>query len=254
MTFLPATWGRLEQSHKGTLSALVGEADLLVRDRYSASNINDILGSDKAVYCPDLTFLYQRGEPDIAKRYLEKVFVDPTKPLLGIIPNVRCIQDGVSPLVDSRHYLEFLARSRDWAVMRGFNVLGISHMVDTDRDLFILRELEIDPLPSDALEVVRATIANLTVCISSRYHGLTSCLSHGVPVLSLGWHHKYRNLMEDMSLGRWHVPVENLPMDPEILLPDLVDNLDEVGGTIERNVASALETLARRVDALKAGV
>jgi colanic acid/amylovoran biosynthesis protein len=70
--------------------------------------------------------------------------------------------------------------------------MGISHMLSTDRDLAIMREIGIACMPATDATTTRSLIANLTLCICSRYHGLISCLSHGIPVLALGWHHKYR--------------------------------------------------------------
>ena len=248
--FLPATWGTFESSHADALARLVTGTKVLVRDKFSVDNINGLLGSPIADYCPDLAFLYPTASADLAQPFLERTFKDPTTPLMGIIPNHRCIQKGVTPLQRPEDYINFLARSKDWAVSQGFNVLGISHMLNTDRDLGLMRDLDIKCLPINNVNLIRAIIASLTVCISSRYHGLVSCLSHGVPVLALGWHHKYRNLMDDMELGAHHLSVVDLPQDPSPLLNNLLGSHGEVHNKIVYKVTTAQRIIRTAIESL----
>ena len=250
VVFLPATWGAFEPSHAAPLARLVSGAHLLVRDEFSADAINSTLGAEAAVYCPDFAFLYPTASPAAAKSMLDGLMTDPGRPLLGIIPNQRCVEAGVSPLANPREYVAYLARARDCALAKGFNVVGISHMRGTDRDLRLIRELEIPCFPADDVEMIRSAIANLTVAICSRYHGVVSCLSHGTPVLALGWHHKYRNLMNDMKVGAYHVSVAQLPADPAPLLDDLFRHHHHLRRAITRTVDAARQTVRSRIEAL----
>ena len=173
------------------------------------------------------------------------------KPLMGIIPNQRCVEQGVTPLRHPRDYLDFLEKSRDVALGRGFDVVGISHMMNTDRDAVLLRDLGIECITANNAEVIRSVIANLSLCVCSRYHGLISCLSHGVPVLALGWHHKYRNLMDDMELGIHHLSVADLPQDPVPHMDRLQRGDNKVRHTIAQNVAAARQLIGVKTEALK---
>jgi len=250
VVFLPSTWGAFEPRHKDPLQRLVAGAQVLVRDRFSAEAINGALGSSVAAYCPDLAFSYPLAEAELARPLLERSAAGGTRPFIGIVPNQRCIEAGVTPLQDPEHYFEYLAGARDFALARGFNVVGLSHMVNTDRDLLLLERLGIEYVPANDVTLIRSVIANLTACICSRYHGLVSCLSHGTPVIALGWHHKYRNLMNDMGLGAYHLSVGELPRDPAPLLDELCTNHDGVRRTIVRNVGAARQIMEARTRAL----
>lgn len=214
VVFLPSTWGAFEPQHREALAQLLAGATVLVRDRASARSINELLGGPTALYCPDLAFAYPPAQPGAARALLARTLNDPAKPLMGIIPNQRCVEPGVTPVPDPKDYVDFLAGARDFAVRRGLGVVCISHMLNTDRDLALVRDLGVDCIEASDVTLIRAVIANLTLCVCSRYHGLISCLSHGVPTLALGWHHKYLNLMADLDLGAHHLSVGQLPRDP----------------------------------------
>lgn len=243
VVFLPATWGAFESAHRDALARLVAGATVLVRDRFSADSINGLLGRLVAGYCPDLAFGYPEAPRELARPFLERVFQDPNRPLMGIIPNQRCVEPGVTPLRRPGDYTDALTQARDWAISRGFNVIGISHMLNTDRDLALMRDFGIVCLPTTDPATTRSLIANLTFCICSRYHGLISCLSHGTPVLAFGWHHKYRNLMTDMGLADYHVSVADLPRDLSPVQDALARHHRELRRSIADNVARTRQTI-----------
>ena len=42
----------------------------------------------------------------------------------------------------------------------------------------------------------KAAIGNCSLLVASRYHSVVAALSSGVPTVVVGWHHKYRELLE----------------------------------------------------------
>lgn len=250
VVFLPATWGGFTPEHREALQSLVGGAIVFVRDRFSADCINGLLGRHVADYCPDLAFGYPTAAPGTARPLLERTLAHPAKPILGIVPNQRCVEPGVTPVRRPADYIEALVRVRDHAETRGFNVIAISHMLQTDRDLMLMRDLGITCVPVSDVAETRSLIANLALCVCSRYHGLISCLSHGVPVLALGWHHKYRNVMQDMGLADYHVSVADLPRDLSPILDAMHANRASLHRTIVDNVAAARRLIRTRTAAL----
>lgn len=249
VVFLPATWGAFGDEHAQALAELSSNSVFLVRDEFSSDNITKTLGAPVATYCPDLAFLYPTSSPEIAKPLISTLFRDPSRPLFGIIPNIRCIEPKLTSRSKARSYIEYLMQTRDIAVDRGYNVIGISHMRNTDRDIRILRELGIQCLPTDDLDVIRSAIANLSAAICSRYHGVISCLSHGVPLVALGWHHKYRNLMNDMKLGSYFQSTHELPTDPNHLVGDLLSNAETLRISISRTVTATRYSLNQTLSA-----
>ena len=251
VVFLPATWGAFEYRHREALSELVSDAVVLVRDRFSVECINGLLGKPIAEYCPDLAFIYPTTSSQTATPILQKIFKDTNKPLLGIIPNMRCVQRDVTPLRDPLDYFAFLAQFRDLAEAQGFNVVGISHMLDTTCDSVLLKDLNIPCIVSGSKpDTIRAIIASLTLCVCSRYHGVISCMSHGIPTISLGWHHKYHNLMNDFDLGIHHLSVGELPLDPTPHFNRLNESKSEIRDKISSDVAKAKQLILTKVKSL----
>jgi polysaccharide pyruvyl transferase WcaK-like protein len=77
---------------------------------------------------------------------------------------------------------------------------------DTGKDLELARKIlnissvEESKCPiiceSDPIEI-KSIISRSKVVVGSRYHGLASALSTGVPVVCMGWSHKYEYLLKD---------------------------------------------------------
>jgi Polysaccharide pyruvyl transferase len=62
----------------------------------------------------------------------------------------------------------------------------------------------------DPLEM-RRCIGGARAVIASRFHGLKNALAQNVPVLSLGWSHKYTELMKVYGLSDYSVDVTSGP-------------------------------------------
>lgn len=52
-------------------------------------------------------------------------------------------------------------------------------------------------------QVLRALIGRCDAFVASRFHAMVSALAMGVPVLVLGWSHKYREVLDMFSLAEW---------------------------------------------------
>jgi hypothetical protein len=205
--YLPCSWGPYRGKDHTLVKRLTRDAIVFARDRISLDYLNEALGSERARFCPDLAFLCGPEDPRAGADLLRQLGVSGGEPLLGLIPNARCAEEGVTPLRDTavyRGHLEYVVR---WAGQNGFRVIGISHMVDTDRDRLLLEGLGIPIARSDSPPTTRSVIANLSVAVCSRYHGLVNCLVHGVPPVSLGWQHKYRGLMDHFDLLDFDQPI-----------------------------------------------
>ena len=59
-----------------------------------------------------------------------------------------------------------------------------------------------------SLELKNA-IAQCDVMVASRYHSCVASLSAGVPLLVVGWHHKYEELLELYGQREWLLSIEN---------------------------------------------
>ncbi len=66
----------------------------------------------------------------------------------------------------------------------------------------------IDTRGFSALQV-KECIASAEVVIASRYHSCVAALSAGVPLLVLGWHNKYEELLQRYGQSKWGLSTEN---------------------------------------------
>lgn len=119
---------------------------------------------------------------------------------IGIVPNVRMLDKTAA---GREAYVSFLSASAETAVGAGEDVIWINHEGAGDRALIEEARRANGGIgevfdPADAVAIKRR-IGQCRGVISSRYHGLVSALSQGVPVLGTTWSHKYLALLEDFS-------------------------------------------------------
>jgi hypothetical protein len=163
---------------------------------------------------------------------------------------MRCVEPGVTPLQDPSAYRRLLEEVVRWARENGAPVVGISHMLETDRDARLLEGLGIPVVRSDDPAEVRSIIANLSLAVCSRYHGLVNCFIHGVPVISLGWQHKYRGLMDVFDLVAFDHPITESPPDLRARLDALHADRPALSRRIVTKLREARETIQREMNGL----
>lgn len=100
-----------------------------------------------------------------------------------------------------RSYLAFLALAvRKWSAA-GRRPLLLVHEGVGDRalarDLNATLAEPVDVLDEPSALVTKAIIGAAYATVSSRFHGLISAVSSGVPSLACGWTHKYQEVMAD---------------------------------------------------------
>ncbi len=196
IVYLPCGWGPFQPKDQSLLDRLTRGAITFARDQISLDYLNETLETERAVLCPDLAIMCREEEPAEGANLLRRLGVSAQQPVLGLIPNVRCVEEGVSPLSDPSVYYDHLRSVLDWSYKNDHQVVGISHMVETDRDRKLLTGLGVPIVESSDANAIRSVVANLSIAVAGRYHSVVNCLVHGVPVISLGWQHKYPGLMQ----------------------------------------------------------
>ena len=68
---------------------------------------------------------------------------------------------------------------------------------------------------------LKSMLSNMRFVVGSRFHGLVAALSNNVPVISIGWSHKYAELLSDFGLSDFLVTEQH----SEEQVTELVDIL-----------------------------
>lgn len=89
-------------------------------------------------------------------------------------------------------------------------------------------------------EEVRAFIGKCRVLVASRFHAMIGALEQKVPVLLVGWSHKYQEVLDMFHLGRFTIDFSNLQLESlQKEFENFIENEDE----IRQNIIDYLETV-----------
>jgi len=92
-------------------------------------------------------------------------------------------------------------------ILNRYNDMHVAHdIVKKLSNSERIRVLDVSSITSTEL---KENIARLDVMVASRYHSCVAALSSGVPVLVIGWHNKYEELLELYGQERWIISCEN---------------------------------------------
>lgn len=195
---LPQALGPFEKaSSQKVFKPILQRASLVfARDENSLAYCRQLLGVNaesqpKHLHkCPDFTNLIKGIECDL---------FDADEHEVCFIPNAQML----AKRNDSGQYLEFMVAAVKATLAAGKKPFLLIHEAEADRALAteINKQLEqsIPVLdPGHALKI-KWVIGQSQLVVSSRFHGLVSALSQGIPVLATGWSHKYQELLGDYN-------------------------------------------------------
>jgi hypothetical protein len=182
----------------------VQRVDLVfVRDRVSYDYVQEAVGPrDNVHQAPDFTNLLKAPLPQ-SHEHLRGLSI--------IIPNEKMVADATAQ--ERAGYLDFLRTAAEALAADGRDPVILIHEGRGDRAIAealnsnLSRPLEVVDIPS-AL-TTKAVIGASDLVVSSRFHGLVSALSNGVPSLACGWSHKYGELMSDYGCESHSVDVRD---------------------------------------------
>lgn len=196
----------------------IQNADLVFpREITSYRKITEISGQlQKIKIYPDFTCLLEGKQPEHFD-ILENKF--------ALIPNYRMIdktnsEDGnlyLPFMIDCARYLKNISAKPFILIHEGEKDFLLAQQISDAVDgIKIIRE-------TDAL-YIKGIIGQCDGVISSRYHGLVSALSQGVPALATGWSHKYIELFKDYDFDEGLLSVT----DSKIKISQMIDYVTQI--------------------------
>lgn len=139
---------------------------------------------------PDFTALLKGSEP-------QGLRLGPAP--AAVIPNNQMLVHGQ---IGENTYINFLAESVKVLRSNGLDPFILLHETSLDRALAAkVRSLvpDISVLEEDDARVLKGIMRHCVVTVGSRFHGLVSALSEGVPSIGTGWSHKYQALFSEFG-------------------------------------------------------
>jgi len=224
--FMPQSWGPFRNpvvSHF-TRRLLRNAEGIFAREEQS----RDYLLKLKAVepgrihFAPDIAFQFNAGPPEAGKAVLaRRGVVDFDRPIIGMTPNRQIYRRSQGKGGDNMYLSLLVCIAGYFLDKTDAPLVLIPHEIETDDRLLcrIIGKTLGRPDRVFCLEGtesaadVKSVIGQMEFLVASRYHSLVAALSMNVPVVTLGWSHKYNELLERVGLQAWGVNLVRQPMD-----------------------------------------
>ncbi|TWX67499.1 polysaccharide pyruvyl transferase family protein [Colwellia sp. C1TZA3] len=217
VVLLPQAFGPFENiDTKKAAENIMSQSDLVfARDPKSFEYCQSLVGGTQLELCPDFTNLVVGNVwNDFDTEMYETCF----------IPNSKMLEKTDS----GNDYINLMVHLVDFSHMQGKKPFLLIHEGKADRELakkivervsFVLDVIEpVDPLK------IKWVIGQSKVVVSSRFHGLVSALSQGIPVVATGWSHKYLCLLEDYNVADALIDVKDGVTHGEAYLDKLLND------------------------------
>lgn len=188
---LPQAFGPFKNTAlKAVMKKIIANADLIfAREKQSYEYLKGISEKDNIIQAPDFTNLFKGRVP---------VNFDTANRQVAIIPNYKMIEMKGD---QGNLYIDFFHLAINKINTIGLKPYFLIH--EGERDIEIAKkvnallekplEIIINPDPL----VIKGIISTAFFIVCSRFHGVVSALSQGVPCISTSWSHKYEMLHQE---------------------------------------------------------
>ena len=223
---------------------------IFAREQDSYKYLTDLVGEqDKIKMSPDFTNLVKGTLPE---------GYDSSNKRIALVPNYRMID--MTNDKESKAYLPFMIRCAKYLVLKGKKPFILVHEGINDMMLAESISDAVGGIPivkeTDPLHI-KGILGVCDSTIGSRFHGLVSALSQGVPSLATGWSHKYVRLFEDYNFKDGVVTVLDsddelnskidILIEPELSLP-LRQQLNEKSAHLKEKSEAMWQSVFAEID------
>lgn len=232
--FLPQAWGPFEDRASAELvrKMLERSSGFWARDEISRNHLSDLLNIPLAevAWSPDIALSFEEGDRVTGETLIkcDYGFTEFTQPKVIIVPN-RHVYHRMTGTKENSTYILLLELIVQRFLEQGVSIILVATEMNMggreprdDRSLcrFLAEKFNPDEkvYTSDKWYTA-AQVQSILMCadfiVTSRFHGAVLALAKGVPVSTLGWSHKYRELMrfydqEEYALEPLHQDVSEV--------------------------------------------
>lgn len=90
-------------------------------------------------------------------------------------------------------------------------------------------------------EEIRAYIGKCKYLVASRFHAMIGSLEQKVPVLLIGWSHKYQEVLDMFELGQYAIDFSKLELEElKKSFKDFIENENDIREKLDKNLDSVL--------------
>lgn len=203
--FLPQAFGPFSNPKiRKSIKIIIDNADrIFARDKVSYGHLAELAGEhENIMIAPDFTNLIEGDMPEDFDAQANR---------FCIIPNYRMIDKTRAD--ESKNYIPFLVYCAKYLNDKGAKPFILIH--EGDKDLCLGQKIvqgtgrEIKIIQENNALRIKGIIGACEGLISSRFHGLISALSQGIPALATGWSHKYEELLKDYNFPEGIITVNS---------------------------------------------
>ena len=265
--FLPQAWGPFRNDvEKFWIQKMSCRHSVFFsRDEISYHYLRSALPPNKEIrIAPDIAFLFHGHSTDVGKSVLKRYgMLQSDIPIIGISPNMRvyektlgygtgneyikCLESIITFCLNNTNANivllpnEILLNKRNKYDDRFLCSLLSSVIGNRNRLCAITCEL--------SAEEIKAIIGNFDFLIGSRFHSLIFALSQHIPVLALGWSHKYMELLKYFEMDKYAVSHEEFHSANLVnLLRSAWDNRIDISEKIKKNLPEIKNTVHKLFD------
>ena len=216
---------------QAAMKTVVENVDLIFpRERVSYEYLTRLAGEQSKIkQAPDFTNLISGVVP---------ADFDVEQNRFCIVPNCRMLDKTDQQTRDA--YLPFLTTCTRYLLEKGAKPFVLVHEGKGDLALAEKLSAAVGGIPivreSGPLEI-KGILGACSGTLGSRFHGLVSALSQGVPALATGWSHKYQMLFEDYGFPEGLVQVTGDEAEIKRKLDLVTDESARIAALIQARTA-----------------
>jgi colanic acid/amylovoran biosynthesis protein len=264
--FLPQAWGPFsDQKLAEKVTQICKNSGLVyARDKRSLSclmGISDSSALHKEVV-PDIAFKFKGEKSQVGSEALEKHGIDlKNESLIGVVPNEQIFR-RVCGKGKSDQYIKTMIRMVNYCIEElGAIAVLMPHHIARPGDsktgdlplCALIREGVKDKKRCVSLDkdysaaTIKSIIGRLDILVASRYHSLIAALSSKIPVVAIGWSHKYPELLGLFGIEEYYVDFTELNKMPffDILKKAWVNRNDN-----RQVIEKCLPSIEQKIDAM----